>query len=57
MLLYVTQIYSYPVFFFLQESENEIVCMIDKRVREMDMNAFSCLYESERKNAIENQSR
>jgi hypothetical protein len=34
--------------FFWQESENKIICMIDRRVREKDMNAFRCLYESEK---------
>jgi hypothetical protein len=34
--------------FFLQESENEISCMIDRRVREMDINAFCCVYENEK---------
>jgi hypothetical protein len=28
---------------------NKVICMIDRRVREMDMNAFCCLYESEKK--------
>jgi hypothetical protein len=37
---------SYLVFW--QERENEISCMSDRRVREMDMNAFCCLNESEK---------
>jgi hypothetical protein len=34
--------------FFWQESENEINYMINTRVREIDMNAFCCLHESEK---------
>jgi hypothetical protein len=40
--------YLFHIQFFLQESENEISCMIDRRVREMDINAFCCVYENEK---------
>jgi hypothetical protein len=40
----IAHIYFMSSIFFWQESENKINCMIDMRVREMDMNAFCCLY-------------
>jgi hypothetical protein len=44
----IAQIYFICSIFFWQESEDEINCMIDRTVREMDMNSFCCLYESEK---------
>jgi hypothetical protein len=47
-VMMIVHIYFISSIFFWKESENEINCMIDRRVREMDMNAFFCLHESEK---------